>query len=134
MSDAETLKSAFLAFSNFGAGANKQKNEMESKNFKKLVQECGLFKKGKLDGAEVDMIFTRCKGPMPCRNILFDSFKDKAIPQLATAVYGDDSEENKKQIIDAITSNSPKVNSSVKMCSIGVVDRLTDPSKYTGAH
>ena len=32
-----------------------------------------------------------------------------AVPQLAKAVYGADSEENQKKIIDAITSNSPKV-------------------------
>ena len=38
-----------------------------------MTEDCGLFKKGKLDGAEMDMIFTRCKNP--ARHIPFDKFK-----------------------------------------------------------
>ncbi|XP_063715394.1 tubulin polymerization-promoting protein family member 2-like [Symsagittifera roscoffensis] len=126
------LQSVFNEFCSFGAGTGKTKTELDSKNFKKMTEDCGLFKKGKLDGAEMDMIFTRCKNP--ARHIPFDKFKAQAVPQLAKAVYGADSEENQKKIIDAITSNSPKNKTSAKASNDKVVGRLTDTSKYTGAH
>ena len=74
MSEAE-LKQAFNVYCNFGAGSVNKKTELESRNFKKMVETAGLFKKGRLDGAEMDMIYTRCKGPS--RNIPWPNFQQK---------------------------------------------------------
>ncbi|XP_075240574.1 tubulin polymerization-promoting protein family member 2-like [Convolutriloba macropyga] len=130
MSDSE-IKTAFLAFANFGAGSGSKKEELESKNLTKLVKDCGLFNKGKLNGAEVDMIFTRCKSK---RNIPFENFRDKAIPQLASAVHGNSESASIQKIVDAIVNGAPKSNSKATISATGGVDRMTDTKNYTGSH
>ncbi|XP_075246172.1 tubulin polymerization-promoting protein family member 2-like [Convolutriloba macropyga] len=131
MTDAQ-LKNAFMAYANFGAGVANKKTEMESRNFKKMVETAKLFKKGRLDGAEMDMIYTRCKGPS--RNIPWQNFSQKAIPQIAQAAFGSVSEDNQQKVRQAIISKAPGLNTNINMSRDDVVNRLTDTRGYTGTH
>ena len=131
MSAAE-LDEAFLAYCNFGQGNARNKTEMESRQFKKMCQEAKLFNKGKLNGAEVDMIYTRCKSTS--KKIPVENFRAQVIPQMAQAVYGSASEGNQDKVANALLMSAPGLNTALNMSKDDVVNRLTDTKGYTGAH
>ena len=126
------LNQAFLAYANFGAATGKNNTELESRQLKKMLETAGLLNKGRLDGAEMDMIYTRCKGPS--KKIPYNNFRDKAIPQIAQARFGNSTEDSKQKVIQAVVSNAPGFNSNLNMSKDDVVNRLTDHKGYTGAH
>jgi len=130
MTDAQ-LKEVFDDFANFGAGSGKQKTDLESKNFKKMLEDSKLLNKGKLTPAEMDMIFTKCKKP---RNMPFAEFKAKALPDLAKAVHNSTESAAIQKIREEIVKSGPKNNTSVTMSKTGGVDRMTDTKNYTGSH
>ena len=80
MSQAQLYK-AFIVYANFGASTGSRKKDMESRNFKKMLQTSRLLGKGRLNMAELDMIFTRTRGPI--RNLSWNNFHTKAVPQVA---------------------------------------------------
>jgi len=128
----QPLKKAFLAYCNFGAGTGSRKEELESRNFKKMCQTSKLLNKGRLNMAELDMIFTRARGTS--RTMSFPNFTAKAVPQLAQAAFGSSAEENVAKVKDMICKSQPGLNTNLSMSNDDVVGRLTDVQGYTGAH
>lgn len=131
MSDAD-LKEVFMTYANFGAGTERKNTELESRNLKKMTEEAKIFKKKGLTPAELDMIYTRCKGPS--KKIPLANFQTMVIPQLAKAVYGSDSEDNQTKIKADLIKATPSLNTNLKESKDNVVGRLTDTKGYTGAH
>eukprot|EP00052_Salpingoeca_macrocollata_P025459 m.232074 g.232074 ORF g.232074 m.232074 type:complete len:267 (-) comp22436_c12_seq4:56-856(-) len=109
------------AFAGFTGG----KAEMDGVKFTKLCKDAGIVSK-QFTTTDVDIIFAKChaKG---ARKITFPEFQ-QAIELIATA---------KKSTVDAveaaISAATPKIKGTAAD-SGGIVDRLTDASKYTGAH
>ncbi|XP_070575870.1 tubulin polymerization-promoting protein family member 2-like [Ptychodera flava] len=127
----KSLQDVFKEYCSFGKGA-KGASELDNKNWSKLCKDKGLIDK-KLNTTEVDMIFTRCKAKGG-RTLTFAQF-EMAIKQAAKAKYGSDSDENVQKVKDKVCGGGgPATAGATKAVKAGGVDRLTDTSKYTGAH
>ncbi|XP_077982290.1 tubulin polymerization-promoting protein family member 2-like [Glandiceps talaboti] len=127
----KSIEAVFKEYCSFGKGA-KGASELDNKNWSKLCKDCGLMDK-KLNSTEVDMIFTKCKAKGG-RTMTQAQFNE-AIKCAAKAKYGSDSDENVQKIKDKMCScHGPQTAGATKAVKAGGVDRLTDTSKYTGAH
>ncbi|XP_038069437.1 tubulin polymerization-promoting protein family member 2-like [Patiria miniata] len=131
MGDAE-LKKVFEEYAAFGRPG--QTKDITSKNFTKLFKEKGLIDSKKLNGTEVDMIFTRAKGGPANKVLTFAQFQ-KALVMAGKSKYGEESEANTEKIKSKILSGAgPSTANTTGTSKVGGVDRMTDTSKYTGSH
>lgn len=127
-----SLETVFKQFCAFGAG-KAGTAMMDGAKFGKLCRDTKLLDK-KLTSTDVDIIFSRVKAKTD-RKITFKQFEE-AVGLLAEKKYPG-APNGLAKITALITSSKtgPATHSeAAKTVSSDVVDRMTDTSKYTGAH
>lgn len=130
-----SLEAVFSSYAAFGAGSKGGAAVLESAKFAKLCRESGIIA-GKLTPASVDMAFTKAKAP-GARTIDFAGF-NAALHNLAAEVAGKgaDSSAAYEAICAKVTAHGgPSVaGATATATGGGIFSKLTDASKYTGAH
>lgn len=107
--------------------------EMNNKNFAKLCKDCRVTDGKNVTTTDVDIVFSKVKAKT-ARVITFEQFK-QALAELAPKRFkGKSQEEALQQMYSLIAGKEPANVGVTKTAKAGAVDRLTDTSKYTGAH
>ncbi|CAJ0573047.1 unnamed protein product, partial [Mesorhabditis spiculigera] len=130
--DAKDVKPKWEAFSKFGAATA---TEMTGKNFDKWLKDAGVLDPKAITTTMTGIAFSKVTGP-----------KKKATFEETKKVLATVAEDRAKQAktdpqaeLDAICEKlarleAPTLNSAAKSDANGVYSRLTDHTKYTGAH
>jgi len=125
------MEGVFKSFCVFGGGAKDGVSMMDNSKFAKLARDLKLLDK-KLTATDIDIIFNRTEVKAKTeRKITFKQFK-VAVKLMAEKKFPNN-EEGVKKLEELIAAGKPNSNST-KALKTGAVDRLTDTSKYTGAH
>ncbi|XP_060950970.1 tubulin polymerization-promoting protein family member 2 [Limanda limanda] len=107
--------------------------EMNGKNFAKLCKDCNVTDGKKVTTIDVDIVFSKVKAKS-ARVITFEQF-NQALTELAAKRFkGKSKEEAQQQIYGLIVGKEPANAGTTKVTNAAAVDRLTDSTKYTGAH
>lgn len=130
--DNKDVKKRWEAFSKFGAATA---TEMTGKNFDKWLKDAGVIEPKGITTTMTGIAFSKVTGTKKKAN--FDETK-----KIIVTVAEDRARQSKKTVqeeLDLITEKlakleSPTVNSAAKADANGVYNRLTDHTKYTGAH
>lgn len=130
--DNADVKKRWEAFTKFGAATA---TEMTGKNFDKWLKDAGVLDSKTITTTMTGIAFSKVAGPK--KKTTFDETK-----KVLTFVAEDRSKQSKKTVqeeLDAITEKlakleAPTLNSAAKANTGGVYNRLTDHTKYTGAH
>ena len=125
------MEDVFKSFCNFGAGKDGSVATMDSSKLAKLTRDLKLLDK-KLTAIEVDIIFSKVKAKNE-RKITFAQFKE-VVKLMAEKKYPGDEEGVSKLEKKICTSEGPKTTGATKSVKSPAVERLTDPTKYTGSH
>ncbi|XP_060639074.1 tubulin polymerization-promoting protein family member 2 [Anolis sagrei] len=126
------LEPTFRKFATYGDTAASG-NDMTSKNFTKMMKECGVLDGKTVTGTDVDILFSKVKAKN-ARNITYPEFLE-ALKELSTKRFkGKSPDEALKAIHNLIDGKEPGNVGTTKSVAAGAVDRLTDTSKYTGSH
>jgi len=130
--DNKEVKTKWEAFTKFGSATA---TEMTGKNFDKWLKDAGVIDAKTITTTMTGIAFSKVTGP-----------KKKAsyaeTKEVLVKVAEDRASKSKKSVqdeLDAITErlaklDAPSVNSAAKASADGVYSRLTDHTKYTGAH
>ncbi|XP_042331886.1 tubulin polymerization-promoting protein family member 2-like [Sceloporus undulatus] len=126
------LESTFRKFAVYGdTGASG--NDMTSKNFSKMMKECGVMDGKSVTSTDVDILFSKVKAKA-ARNITYPEFLE-ALKELSVKRFkGKTPDEALQAIHKLIEGKEPGNVGATKSVHAGAVDRLTDTSKYTGSH
>ncbi|XP_003224558.1 tubulin polymerization-promoting protein family member 2 [Anolis carolinensis] len=126
------LESTFRKFATYGDTAASG-NDMTSKNFAKMMKECGVMDGKTVTSTDVDILFSKVKAKN-ARNITYPEFME-ALKELSGKRFkGKSPEEALQSIHKLIEGKEPANVGTTKAVAAGGVDRLTDTSKYTGSH
>ncbi|KAM7008719.1 tubulin polymerization-promoting protein family member 2 [Tautogolabrus adspersus] len=107
--------------------------EMNCKNFAKLCKDCRVIDGKNVTTTDVDIVFSKVKAKS-ARVITFEQF-NQALTELAPKRFkGKSKEEALQQLYGLIAGKEPANVGVTKVAKAAAVDRLTDTSKYTGAH
>jgi len=120
----EVFKS-FCAFGQKGAAPL-----MDGSKLAKMTRDTKILDK-KLTATDVDIIFAKSK-PKTERKLTYAQFKD-ALKMMAEKKYPGD-EEAEAKLTEVILKAKGPASSGTKAVKNAAVDRLTDTTKYTGAH
>jgi len=130
--DNKDVKTKWEAFTKFGSATA---TEMTGKNFDKWLKDAGVLDPKTITTTMTGIAFSKVTGP-----------KKKAsyaeTKEVLVKVAEDRASKSKKTVqeeLDAITErlaqlDAPSVKSASKTSADGVYSRLTDHTKYTGAH
>ncbi|KAK3509227.1 hypothetical protein QTP70_025590 [Hemibagrus guttatus] len=107
--------------------------EMTGKNFAKLCKDCKVTDGKGVTTTDVDIVFSKVKAKS-ARVITFEQFT-QALTELAPKRFKGKSQEEAQQLLYGLIAGKEPANLGVtKTAKAGAVDRLTDSSKFTGAH
>ncbi|XP_020340901.1 tubulin polymerization-promoting protein family member 3-like [Oncorhynchus kisutch] len=107
--------------------------EMNGKNFAKLCKDCRVIDGKNVTATDVDIVFTKVKAKT-ARVIAFEQFS-QALSELAPKRFkGKCQEEALQQLYGLIAGREPANAGVTKVAKAAAVDRLTDTTKFTGAH
>ncbi|KAK6467632.1 tubulin polymerization-promoting protein family member 3-like [Huso huso] len=107
--------------------------EMTGKNFVKLCKDCHVIDGKNITSTDVDIVFTKVKSKS-ARVMNFEQFK-QALKELALKRFKGKGEEEALQETYLLVAGKEPANIGVtKTAKAGAVDRLTDTTKFTGAH
>ncbi|XP_051836334.1 tubulin polymerization-promoting protein family member 2 [Antechinus flavipes] len=122
----------FHLFAAFGDSSSSGSN-LNNQNFVKLCKDCGIIDGKAITPTDVDIVFSKVK-EKNVRTIDWGRFQT-AIKELGQKKFHGKSPEEALQSMFALMRNKGPIASGVtKAVTVGGVDRLTDPSKYTGSH
>ncbi|XP_024275916.1 tubulin polymerization-promoting protein family member 3-like [Oncorhynchus tshawytscha] len=131
VSEAE-VETAFKKFAIHGDTKATGK-EMNGKNFVKLCKDCRVIDGKNVTATDVDIVFTKVKAKT-ARVITFEQFS-QALSELAPKRFkGKGQEETLQQLYGLIAGKEPSNAGVTKVAKAAAVDRLTDTTKFTGAH
>ncbi|CAI4229951.1 unnamed protein product [Auanema sp. JU1783] len=130
--DGKEVKKRWDAFTKFGSATA---TEMTGKNFDKWLKDAGVIDPKGVTTTMTGIAFSKITGPK--KKATFDETK-----KIIKTVAEDRARQSKKSVqdeLDFITNKlanleAPTVNSAAKSDANGVYSRLTDHTKYTGAH
>jgi len=130
--DPKEFKSRWEAFTKFGAATA---TEMTGKNFDKWLKDAGVIDAKNITTTVTGIAFSKVTGTK--KKATFAETK-----QVLIKVAEERATKSKKTVqeeLDEITEKlaaleAPSVNSAAKANADGVYSRLTDHTKYTGAH
>ncbi|XP_020787137.1 tubulin polymerization-promoting protein family member 2 [Boleophthalmus pectinirostris] len=134
-SSAASLADVETAFQKFAVHGDTKATgkEMNNKNFAKLCKDCRITDGKNVTTTDVDIVFSKVKAKT-ARVITFEQFK-QALAELASKRFkGKSQEEALQQMYSLIAGKEPANVGVTKVAKAAAVDRLTDASKYTGAH
>ncbi|CBY14568.1 unnamed protein product [Oikopleura dioica] len=129
-----SVKSTFQAFAVQGTTATQAKstNEINNKNFSKLCKDCKVIGQ-KCTSTDVDIVFSKCK-TKGAQKMTFEQFC-QALKELSPKRFPKKSkDEAEEAIFKLVEDKTPGTNATTKTTNTKNVDRMTDASKYTGAH
>lgn len=107
--------------------------EMNGKNFVKICKDCNIIDGKNVTMTDVDIVFSKVK-VKSARVITFEQF-NQALTELAPKRFkGKSKEESLPQLYALIVGKEPANIGVTKVAKAAAVDRLTDTTKYTGAH
>ncbi|XP_059199793.1 tubulin polymerization-promoting protein family member 2 [Centropristis striata] len=107
--------------------------EMNGKNFVKLCKDCNIIDGKNVTTTDADIVFSKVKAKS-ARVITFEQF-NQALTELAPKRFkGKSKEESLQQAYGLIVGKEPANVGITKVTKAAAVDRLTDTTKYTGAH
>ncbi|XP_035273194.1 tubulin polymerization-promoting protein family member 3 [Anguilla anguilla] len=130
--DMELLLDSFKKFAIHGDTKATGK-ELNGKNWAKLCKDCKVIDGKNVTSTDVDIVFTKVKAKTS-RVITYEEFQ-KALEELAPKRFkGQSKEESLKSIHKLIEGKEPTNVGITKVAKTATVERLTDPSKYTGSH
>jgi len=132
--DCEAVRSTFSAFAVQGTSATQgaSANEINNKNFSKLCKDCKVIG-GKCTSTDVDIVFSKVKSK-GAQKMNFSQFC-QALTELSPKRFATKSkEEAEAAMMKLVDDKSPGTNKATKVSSKNNVDKMTDASKYTGAH
>ncbi|XP_034094446.1 tubulin polymerization-promoting protein family member 2 [Gymnodraco acuticeps] len=126
------VETAFQKFAVHGDSKATGK-EMNGKNFVKLSKDCKIIDGKNVTTTDVDIVFSKNKAKS-ARVITFEQF-NQALTELAPKRFkGKSKEESLQQLYSLIVGKEPANIGVTKVAKAAAVDRLTDTTKYTGAH
>ncbi|XP_033976641.1 tubulin polymerization-promoting protein family member 2 [Trematomus bernacchii] len=126
------VETAFQKFAVHGDSKATGK-EMNGKNFVKLCKDCKIIDGKNVTTTDVDIVFSKNKAKSS-RVITFEQF-NQALTELAPKRFkGKSKEESLQQLYSLIVGKEPTNIGVTKVAKAAAVDRLTDTTKYTGAH
>ncbi|XP_067934186.1 tubulin polymerization-promoting protein family member 2-like [Watersipora subatra] len=131
----KTLSKQFIKFCNFGNHSKVEKTKLTDKNLTKLFKDCHLYGKA-LTSADTDIAFSKVKEKGK-KEISLGQFKD--LLRAVSSKYQKDklleTEETAYELmVKTITEHEPGLHGTTNAMKGGVVNRMTDTSKYTGTH
>ncbi|XP_069460437.1 tubulin polymerization-promoting protein family member 3-like [Ambystoma mexicanum] len=130
--DLASLEESFKKFAIYG-DTKATGQEMNGKNWAKVCKDCKVIDGKAVTSTDVDIVFSKVKAKT-ARVINYEEFK-KALEELASKKYkGKSQEEAFEAICQLIAGKEPTNVGVTKATSTKAVERLTDPSKYTGSH
>ncbi|KAJ7995982.1 hypothetical protein DPEC_G00232340 [Dallia pectoralis] len=107
--------------------------EMNGKNFAKLCKDCRIIDGKNVTAIDVDIVFSKVKAKT-ARVITFEQFI-QAMSELAPKLSKGKSQEEAVQHLYSLIKGKEPVNVGItKVAKAAAVDRLTDTTKFTGAH
>ncbi|XP_063769504.1 tubulin polymerization-promoting protein family member 2 [Pseudophryne corroboree] len=125
------LEKSFRQYASYGT-SKASGNDMTGKNFSKLCKECSILEGG-CTSTDVDIAFAKVKSKAS-HVINYEQFQ-KALELLSVKRFpGKPADEALADIRKLVEGKEPASAGTTKAVSAGVVDRLTDTSKYTGSH
>ncbi|XP_032386509.1 tubulin polymerization-promoting protein family member 2 [Etheostoma spectabile] len=107
--------------------------EMNGKNFAKLCKDCNIIDGKNVTTTDVDIVFSKVKAKS-ARVITFEQFNQALIELAPKRFKGKSKEESLQQLYGLIVGKEPTNVGVTKVAKATAVDRLTDTTKYTGAH
>ncbi|XP_078135387.1 tubulin polymerization-promoting protein family member 2 [Sander vitreus] len=107
--------------------------EMNGKNFAKLCKDCNIIDGKNVTTTDVDIVFSKVKAKS-ARVITFEQFNQALIELAPKRFKGKSKEESLQQLYGLIVGKEPTNVGVTKVAKAAAVDRLTDTTKYTGAH
>ncbi|XP_075069006.1 tubulin polymerization-promoting protein family member 2-like isoform X2 [Mixophyes fleayi] len=126
----QELEKTFRKFASYGG--SKSEHGMTGKNFSKLCKDCKIIESG-CTSTDVDIVFTKVKNK-ESHVMSYDQFQ-KALQLLSVKRFprmpADEAFADIKKLVEG---KEPANTGATKAVAAGVVDRLTDTSKYTGSH
>ncbi|CAI5438964.1 unnamed protein product [Caenorhabditis angaria] len=130
--DNADVKKKWDAFTKFGAATA---TEMTGKNFDKWLKDAGVLDNKTITGTMTGIAFSKVAGPK--KKTTFEETK-----KVLAFVAEDRSRQSKKPLqeeLNLITEKlskleAPSTGNAAKANAGGVYSRLTDHTKYTGAH
>ncbi|KAJ4923314.1 hypothetical protein JOQ06_016436 [Pogonophryne albipinna] len=126
------VETAFQKFAVHGDSKATGK-EMNGKNFVKLCKDCKIIDGKNVTTTDVDIVFSKNKAKS-ARVITLEQF-NQALTELAPKRFkGKSKEESLQQLYSLIVGKEPANIGVTKVAKAAAVDRLTDTTKYTGAH
>ncbi|KAL0994270.1 hypothetical protein UPYG_G00120050 [Umbra pygmaea] len=128
----EEVETAFKKFAIHGDTKATGK-EMNGKNFAKLCKDCRIIDGKNVTATDVDIVFTKVKSKT-ARVVTFEQFS-QALSELAPKRFkGKGQEEALQQLYSLLAGKEPANVGVTKVAKAAAVDRLTDTTKFTGAH
>ncbi|XP_077577317.1 tubulin polymerization-promoting protein isoform X1 [Stigmatopora nigra] len=107
--------------------------DLHGKNWSKLCKDCGVIDGKSITLTDVDIVFSKVK-KKSCRTITYDEFK-VALGELARKKYKDKTEEEAEaEVFKLIEGKTPVIAGVTRAVASPTVNRLTDPTKFTGSH
>ncbi|XP_037620306.1 tubulin polymerization-promoting protein family member 2 [Sebastes umbrosus] len=107
--------------------------EMNGKNFSKICKDCHIIDGKNITSTDVDIVFSKVKAKS-ARVITFEQFNQALIELAPKRFKGKSKEESLQHLYGLVAGKDPANTGVTKVAKTGAVDRLTDTSKYTGAH
>jgi len=121
-----SLKDVFAAFSRFGDATSDGK-QITLSNCDKWMKQAHVIDGKKITTTDTSITFKKLF--KTAKKVGFDEFK-RYVEDLATS-----KKLESKDIFDKLTKcGTPGLSAATKAAHVGVVERLTDTSKYTGSH
>jgi hypothetical protein len=123
------LQDAFKAFASKGGGT-----EQTTADFTKWCKDANVFGKT-CNSNHVDIAFAKVK-PKTSKTITFNEL-NALIAEMAKNYKVDhklDDAKANEEIKDKLSKATPKAHGTTKISTTGGVAKMTDTSKYTGAH
>ncbi|XP_076843796.1 tubulin polymerization-promoting protein family member 3-like [Brachyhypopomus gauderio] len=126
------VETAFRKFAVHGDSKATGK-EINGKNFVKLCKDCKVIDGKNVTSTDVDIVFSKVKAKS-ARVITFEQFM-QAMAELAPKRFKGKDQQEALQLLNGLIAGKEPANVGVtKVTKAAAVDRLTDSSKYTGAH
>ncbi|XP_029419172.1 LOW QUALITY PROTEIN: tubulin polymerization-promoting protein family member 2 [Nannospalax galili] len=129
---ASEAERTFHRFAVFGDSSSSG-TELNNKNFSKLCKDCDIMDGKTVTSTDVDIVFSKVKAKN-ARTITFLQFQE-AVKELGQKRFkGNNPDEALENVYKLMEGKDPATPGVTKATTVGGVDRLTDTSKYTGAH
>ncbi|XP_044518241.1 tubulin polymerization-promoting protein family member 2 [Gracilinanus agilis] len=129
---ASEAEKTFHHFAAYGESSSSG-NEIHNKNFSKMCKDCGIMDGKIITSTDVDIVFSKVK-KKNARTISWSECQI-ALKEMGQKRFKDKSPDDALQSMLALMANKVPASTGVtKTVAVGGVDRLTDPSKFTGSH